>query len=81
MKIQITTTAETATFLLEEKSKFKAQFLNANHQTGAVTIDVYFPPSADAETIAMAFFIAGQEYTFNQVKNIFNENSIPTEAL
>jgi hypothetical protein len=81
MKIQITTTAETATFLLEEKSLFKAQFLNANHQTGEVTIEVLFPPSADAESIAMAFFLSGQQYTFNQVKTIFNANRIPTEAL
>jgi hypothetical protein len=82
MKIQITTTAETANFLLEEKQLFKAQFLNANYQTGAVTVEVLFPPSADTESIAMAFFLAGQSYTMKQVKKIFsNENNLSHQPL
>jgi hypothetical protein len=41
-----------------------------------------FPPSADSETIAMAFFLAGQSFTLKQVKKIYtNENSLPTQTL
>ena len=82
MKIEITTNAETANFLLEEKRLFKTQFLNANYLTGEVMVEVLFPPSADAESIAMAFFLAGQSYTMKQVKKIFsNENSLPNPTL
>lgn len=82
MKIEITTNAETANFLLEEKRLFKTQFVNANYQTGKVMIEVLFPPSADAESIAMAFFLAGQSYTMKQVQKIFsNENSLSTQTL
>jgi hypothetical protein len=39
-----------------------------------------FPPSADSESIAIAFFLAGQTFNMKQVKKIFiNENSLPKE--
>lgn len=78
MKIRIHTTAEAAEYLLSENKLFSAQFHSATPK--GVALDVLFPPSADSETIAMAFFLAGQSFTMKQVKSIFtNENSLPTQ--
>lgn len=79
MKIRINTDAETAQYLIEKNRLFTTQFHSASND-GEVAIDVTFPPSADAEIIAKAFFIAGQDYAMQQVQKIFNyENSLPTE--
>ncbi len=79
MKIRIHTSAEAAEFLLQENRLFSAQFHSANND-GKIAIDVMFPPSADSESIAMAFFLAGQTFNMKQVKKIFiNENSLPKE--
>jgi hypothetical protein len=81
MKIRIHTSAEAAEFLLQENRLFSAQFHSATND-GKIAIDVMFPPSADSETIAMAFFLAGQSFTLKQVKKIYtNENSLPTQTL
>jgi hypothetical protein len=81
MKIRIHTTAEAAEYLLQENKLFSSQFHSISND-GKVAIDVTFPPSADSETIALAFFLAGQSYTMKQVKKIFsNENSLPTQTL
>lgn len=80
MRIRIHTTAEAAEYLLSENKLFSAQFHSATPK--GVALDVLFPPSADSETIAMAFFLAGQSFTLQQVKKIYsNENSLPTQAL
>ena len=78
MRIRINTTAEAADYLLTENKLFSAQFHSATDK--GIALDVLFPPSADSETIALAFFLAGQSYTMKQVKKIFNnENSLPKE--
>jgi hypothetical protein len=80
MKIRIHTTAEAADYLLSENKLFSAQFHSATNK--GIALDVLFPPSADSETIAMAFFLAGQSFTLKQVKKIYtNENSLPTQTL
>lgn len=80
MKIRIHTSAEAADYLLSENKLFSAQFHSATDK--GVALDVLFPPSADSETIAMAFFLAGQSFSIKQVKKIFsNENSISTQTL
>lgn len=80
MRIRINTIAEAADYLLTKNKLFSAQFYSATDK--GVALDVLFPPSADSETIAMAFFIAGQDYAMQQVQKIFNyENSVPTQTL
>lgn len=80
MRIRIHTSAEAADYLLSENKLFSAQFHSATDK--GVALDVLFPPSADSETIAMAFFLAGQSFSIKQVKKIFsNENSISTQTL
>jgi len=79
MKITIHTSAEAADYLLTENKLFTAQFKSAT--TKGVALDIFFPPSADSETIAMAFFLAGQSFTLKQVQKIYpNENSLPTQS-
>ena len=79
MRIRINTTAEAADYLLSENKLFSAQFHSASND-GKIAIDVMFPPSADSESIAMAFFLAGQTFNMKQVKKIFiNENILPKE--
>ena len=78
MKIRIHTTAEAAEYLLSENRLFSAQFYSATPK--GIALDILFPPSADSETIAMAFFLAGQSFTLKQVQKIYpNENSLPTQ--
>ena len=78
MRIRINTTAEAADYLLTENKLFSAQFHSATDK--GIALDVLFPPSADSESIAMAFFLAGQTFNMKQVKKIFiNENSLPKE--
>ena len=80
MRIRINTTAEAADYLLSENKLFSAQFHSATGK--GIALDVLFPPSADSETIAMAFFLAGQSYTMKQVKKIFsNENNLSYQPL
>ena len=80
MRIRINTTAEAADYLLSENKLIFAQFHSATDK--GIALDVLFPPSADSETIALAFFLAGQSYTMKQVKKIFsNENSLSHQPL
>jgi len=79
MKITIHTSAEAAEYLLTENKLFTAQFNSAT--TKGVALDILFPPSADSETIAMAFFLAGQSFTMQQIKKIYsNDNSLSPQS-
>jgi len=80
MKIRIHTSAEAASYLIYENKLFSTTFIEATINDGVV-VDVMFPPSADSETIAMAFFLAGQDFSMKQIKKIFsNDNSLPTQS-
>jgi len=75
MKLQLSFSAETATFLLEHnKGLFKTTFVSADSKTGAVTLEL---EAINPECLTMGLFLAGQTYTMKQVKTIFNANSIP----
>ena len=83
MKIQLSLSAETAGFFLNStKQLFEATLINADYKTGLIKIELVFSPMADSETIALAMFHAGQEYTMKQVQKIFNnENSLSAQPL
>jgi hypothetical protein len=81
MKIQLSVSAETAGFFLNNTNKlFESSLIYADYKTGLIQIELTFSPSANSESVAMALFLAGQDYTMKQVKKIFfNENSLPKE--
>lgn len=75
MKVQLNFSAETSTFLLEQKSElFTVTFVSISDKTGLLTLEF---ESVNAEALAMGLFFAGQDFTMKQVKRIFNENSLP----
>jgi len=74
MKVQLSFSAETANFLLENnQGLFKATFISADAQTGGITLEF---EAINPECLTMGLFLAGQTYTMKQVKKVFNANSI-----
>lgn len=74
MKIQLNFSAETSTFLLEKKTElFTVTFVTISDKTGLLTLEF---ESANAESLAMGLFFAGQDFTMKQVMKIFNTEKI-----
>lgn len=75
MKVQLSFSAETASFLLENnQGLFKVKFVSADAKTNGITLEF---EAINPECLTMGLFLAGQTYTMKQVKKVFNANSLP----
>jgi hypothetical protein len=83
MKLQLSLSAEAAGYFLNNTNKlFESSLIYADYKTGLIQIELTFSPSANSESVAMALFLAGQDYTMKQVKKIFsNENNLSHQPL